>query len=103
MPSAANLSYYLDIVLEKYLLRKMIQTCTGSRRAGFLITKGEVDALLDEVERDILRISEDAGRRRQTDKIKELVNKAITTIEEYHQQPGDADRHRHRVSRISTR
>src|SRR6266571_2183705 len=28
VPSSANLSYYLDIVLEKYLLRKMIHTCT---------------------------------------------------------------------------
>ena len=28
VPSAANLSYYLDIIQEKYLLRKMIHTCT---------------------------------------------------------------------------
>src|SRR6266849_10527130 len=28
VPSAANLSYYVDIVREKYLLRKMIHVCT---------------------------------------------------------------------------
>src|SRR5882724_13606647 len=28
VPSSANLSYYLDIVQEKYLLRKMIRICT---------------------------------------------------------------------------
>src|SRR3989442_1031266 len=29
VPSSANLAYYLDIVVEKYLLRKLIHTCTG--------------------------------------------------------------------------
>src|SRR5204863_712384 len=28
VPSAANLSHYLDIVWDKYILRKMIRTCT---------------------------------------------------------------------------
>jgi hypothetical protein len=52
VPSAANLSYYLDIVREKYLLRKMIHVCTDvvGRVYDF---EGEVDALMDEVERDI--------------------------------------------------
>jgi replicative DNA helicase len=86
VPSAANLGYYLEIVQEKHILRKMIQTCTEV--VGRVYDhEGEVDALLDEVERDILRISE-ARVEGKTDKIKELVKKAITTIEDYHQRQG---------------
>src|SRR3989440_4260362 len=86
VPSAANLSYYLDIVLEKYLLRKMIHTCTEvvGRVYDF---EGEVDALMDEVERDILRISESRVQS-HTDTIKDLVKKAINTIEDFHQRQG---------------
>ncbi|HEX3799862.1 MAG TPA: replicative DNA helicase [Verrucomicrobiae bacterium] len=86
VPSAANLSYYLDIVLEKFVLRKMIQTCTDVV-ARVYEHEGEVDGLLDEVERDILRISETRVEGK-TDKIKELVKKAISTIEDYHQRQG---------------
>jgi replicative DNA helicase len=86
VPSAANLSYYLDIVLEKYLLRKMIHACTEvvARVYDF---EGEVDALMDEVERDILRISESRVQS-QTVTTKELVKKAINTIEDFHQRQG---------------
>jgi replicative DNA helicase len=86
VPSAANLEYYLDIVLEKYLLRKMIQTCTGIVGRVFDY-EGQVDALLDEVERDILRISEERVTGASLT-IKELVNKAISKIEEYHKNQG---------------
>jgi replicative DNA helicase len=86
VPSAANLEYYLDIVLEKYLLRKMIQTCTGIVGRVFDY-EGEVDGLLDEVERDILRISEERVTGASST-IKELVNKAISKIEEYHTNQG---------------
>ena len=57
VPSAANLEYYLDIVREKFLLRKMIQTCTDVV-ARVYDYEGEVDALLDEVEKEVLRINE---------------------------------------------
>lgn len=55
VPSAANLSYYLEIVKEKYILRRMIHTCTDvvSRVYDF---EGDVDSLVDGVERDILSI-----------------------------------------------
>jgi replicative DNA helicase len=58
VPSAANLSYYLDIVREKHVLRKMLQTCTAVL-GRVHEHEGEVDQLLDEVERDILKISQD--------------------------------------------
>jgi replicative DNA helicase len=86
VPSAANLAYYLDIVQEKYLLRKMIQTCTDVVGRVYDY-EGEVDALMDEVERDILRISESRVQA-QSVTIKDLVKKAITTIEDFHQRQG---------------
>ena len=86
VPSAANLSFYLEIVQEKFLLRKMIHVCTDV--VGRVYDhEGEVDSLMDEVERDILRISESRVQG-QSDSIKELVKKAINTIEDFHQRQG---------------
>jgi replicative DNA helicase len=86
VPSAANVSYYLDFVHEKYLLRKMIHVCTDVVGKVYEF-EGEVDMLMDEVERDILKISESRVTG-ENDTIKDLVKKAITTIEEYHQRQG---------------
>jgi replicative DNA helicase len=86
VPSAANLSYYLDIVQEKFLLRKMIRVC--SEVVGRVYDyEGQVDALMDEIERDVLRVSESRVQS-HTSTIKDLVKKAIGTIEDYHQRQG---------------
>jgi len=86
VPSAANLAYYVEIVREKHVLRRMIGTCTEVVGRAYE-HQGEVDALLDEVERDILRIS---GERISTESpdIKKLVHRAIHIIEDYHQRQG---------------
>ena len=86
VPSAAGLAYYLDIVMDKYLLRKMIQTCT-SIVGRVYEHEGEVDALLDEVERDIFRICEERVTGANPS-VRDLVHKAISTIEEYHKNQG---------------
>ena len=86
VPSAANLSYYLEIVQEKFLLRRMIHVCTDIVGRVYDY-QGEVDALMDEVERDILRISESRVSE-AADGMKQLVNRAITTIEEFHARQG---------------
>jgi replicative DNA helicase len=75
------LSYYLEIVREKYLLRKLIATCSGVVGKVYDY-EGEVEALLDEVEKEILRVNES---RAQTGllPINTLVHDAIATIENY--------------------
>src|SRR5581483_1431627 len=85
-PSGAHLSYYLDIIQEKFLLRKMIQVCGGiiGRVHEY---EGAVEALLDEVERDILKIAEERISGVALT-IKELVHRAISKIEEYHHNQG---------------
>src|SRR5438270_13736873 len=79
VPSAANLSYYLEIVREKFLLRKMISVCTevDGRVHDY---EGEVDALMDEVERDILRISESRAQS-TTMGVKDRDGKAVKSLE----------------------
>jgi len=86
VPSAANLTYYLEIVYEKYLLRKMIHVCSDV--VGRVYDhEGEVDALMDEVERDVLHISESRVQTQSTT-IKQLIHQAINTIEQFHARQG---------------
>ncbi|MBU6231547.1 replicative DNA helicase [Patescibacteria group bacterium] len=57
VPSIENLSEYIQIVKDKYVLRRMIQTCTEV--VGRIYDhEGEIDELMDTAERDVLRISE---------------------------------------------
>ncbi len=81
VPSAANLSYYLEHVREKYLLRKLITTCSGVVSKVFDY-EGEVEALLDEVEKEILRVNESRVQN-GVQPINHLVHEAIATIENY--------------------
>ena len=87
VPSAANLSYYLDHVREKFLLRKLIQTCTGvvGRIYDF---EGDVEELLDEVEKDILHVNESREQNEVKD-VKKLVNEALVTIEHFFNRKGE--------------
>lgn len=63
VPSAANLEYYLDIVLEKYMLRKLIQTCAGISQRAF-DGESEPGELVDGIEKEILAIRASIERGR---------------------------------------
>ncbi len=86
VPSTANLGHYTEIVEEKFLLRQLIQVCTET--VGKIHEhQGELNALLDEVERDILRVGQNrAGGRTQP--MQQLVSKAIDNVEVFFQRQG---------------
>jgi len=86
VPSAANLSYYLDIVREKFLLRKLIQTCTEVVGRVFDY-EGDVEALLDDVEKEILRVNESRAQGNIVG-VKELVTQSLGQIENYFSRKG---------------
>lgn len=79
VPSAANLGYYLAIVREKYLLRRLISTCT--RLVGEAYEESaNVGAFLDRAEAEILAVNHER-KASGAKSIHDLVNKAMHRIE----------------------
>lgn len=87
VPSVGNLSYYLDHVREKYLLRKLVQTCSGVVGRVYDY-EGEVDTLLDEVEKEILRVNESRVQGKSR-KMGTLVSSAIVQVEHFFNRQGE--------------
>jgi len=86
VPTAANAEYYLNIVQEKTLLRRVITVCTEFAARSY-DEQGNAETLLDEVESRVLAIAED--RYRSTLKeMKEHVNSAVDAIEMLYKNKG---------------
>lgn len=84
--SPVNLPTYVDIVREKYLLRRMIKTCVTAVNDAYE-HEGEVDKLLDRVEKDVLQVNEERSGDDMLS-MKQLVSEVITQIEEFHTRDG---------------
>lgn len=86
VPSAANLSYYIEIVRSKYALRQLISACTEIVAKAY-DWQGEADELIDQAESDFLNAT-----RRQSSKIAvqcmPAVQRAMERIEKYSQNQG---------------
>ena len=78
--TAVGLDYYLDIILDKYLVRKLIYTCTAiSGRAWE--HAGDVNELLDAAERDMLQVANARATGAEVP-MRQLVHGAIARMEE---------------------
>lgn len=80
VPSTANLTYYVDLLREKYLLRKMLAVCTEVANRIHESTD-DVDNLIDQIERDVLGVRKMGGTAREVG-IRDLVQQGLEEIEE---------------------
>jgi len=86
VPTAANITYYLEIVRSKYILRQIIAACTESVRRSFE-EQEEVDDLLDEVEQKIFLVGEDRFKGHVLS-MREHVVGAVEAIEKLYERQG---------------
>ncbi len=86
VPSAANLTYYREIVREKYFLRRLLQACTQTITQVY-DQEGDIEEFFDHVETSLLRIGEERIESKSNN-IKDLVVKAINQIEEFQKSHG---------------
>ena len=86
VPTAANITYYLEIVRDKYILREIIAACTESVRRSYE-EQDEVNNLLDEVEQKIFAVGEDRFKG-QVLTMKDQVMEAIESIEKLYERKG---------------
>ena len=79
VPSAANLEYYADIVLEKWMLRNLLQTCVRTSDEVYTSSSDPVD-LVEKAVRDIERVG-NPTQQTGIKPIREIVRGAIDKIE----------------------
>ena len=84
--SAANVEYHARIIAEKSLLRKMIETMSSLIGKAY-DTSADAFELLDEVERDIFRIS-DTELRRPAASMNEVIKATLERLQAIHGREG---------------
>jgi replicative DNA helicase len=86
VPTAANAGYYIDIVREKYVMRRLISACNKLSTQCY-DQQGEIEPLLDEAEKAIFAIT---GEHVKTEIVptKVLVMQAIEQIENLYENRG---------------
>src|ERR1700722_12767283 len=86
VPTAANASYYTEIVQEKFTLRSIIKTCTEYASRSY-DEQENVPMLLDEVEQKIFEIAKERYKDKQAS-LKDQVMEAIEAIQDLYDRRG---------------
>ncbi|RYD84459.1 MAG: replicative DNA helicase, partial [Verrucomicrobiaceae bacterium] len=86
LPTAANASYYIDILQEKYTLREIIKVCTDYAARSYDETN-DVQTLLNDVEAAVFTIAQERFKDRSRG-MKEQVMEAIASIQDLYERRG---------------
>ena len=86
IPTAANASYYIEILQEKYTLREIIKVCTEYAARSY-DEQDDVPNLLNDVEAKIFAIAQDRFKDKAAS-MKDQVMQAIHAIEELYERRG---------------
>jgi replicative DNA helicase len=89
-PSSANIRGYAQIISDRSILRRLIQTADHIANSAFSPEKG-VRNLLDEAEARILAIGEDGGRQNEYHEIETLLSETVARIQELYARGGSND------------
>ena len=86
IPTAANASYYIEILQEKYTLREIIKVCTEYAARSY-DEQDDVPNLLNDVEAKVFAIAQDRFKDKAAS-MKDQVMQAIHAIEELYERRG---------------
>jgi replicative DNA helicase len=89
-PSSANVRGYAQIISDRSILRRLIQTADSIANDAFSFEKG-VRTVLDEAEARILAIGQDGGRQSEFHEMEKLMTQTIERIQELYDRGGSND------------
>ena len=88
VPSSTNAEYYADIVGEKYILRKLIETGATLAELGYDTEQRSVEDILDTAEKEVFALAEGPKKAKYLT-LKDTLPEAWARIERLHETKGE--------------
>ncbi|MEI6316411.1 MAG: replicative DNA helicase [bacterium] len=88
VPSSTNAEYYADIIEQKYILRRLIDSANVLSELGYDTKQQAVEEILDIAEKEIFAIAESPKRAKYLT-LKDTLGEAWTRLERLHETKGE--------------
>ena len=88
VPSSTNAEYYADIIEQKYILRRLIDSANTLSELGYDTKQQAVEEILDIAEKEIFAIAESPKRAKYLT-LKDTLGEAWTRLERLHETKGE--------------